>query len=372
MRRLDALFLARGSVRAVSVARILLGLIVLWHLRPFLHEMQAGVYYGDHFHRPFLPWLPTTSREVWYGVVGATAVAGGLMAVGLYSRVATIASFVLVSYGVAVDQLGFQHNRGLLVIVLAVMCLFPTGQVLSVDRWLRRRGGQAVSDQANLWPLWLMRLECTVPYVASATSKIIDPDWWGGTVIWIRTLRHIERVEQHPLVPELIGDMLDQRSFHFWAAKAVILAEYLIGLGYWSRRTRYLSIWTAMLFHLGIEMSAEVNVFSWLGIANTLFWVVPATRDRTLVLDVRLRRARVLRFLVRWLDWLARFEVREATDGPAITLIDRDGTRLVGPRAVRIVLSRLPVFFWFVYPTLWPGLAPAIDRAFGQRRGAAR
>jgi hypothetical protein len=204
-----------------------------------------------------------------------------------------------------------------------------------------------------------------VPYLASATSKITDPDWWGGTVTWIRTLRHLDRVQHHPLVPDLIGDLLDQRSFHYWAAKAVVVAEYVIGLGYFWRRTRYLSIWTAMLFHLGIEMSAEVNVFSWLGIMNTLFWVVPRTRDRVLLLDVRRRRARLLRFLVERLDWLGRFEIRETAAGPAVTLIDRGGARLVGPRAVRMTLSRLPVFFWFVYPTLWPGVAQVVDRLSG-------
>jgi hypothetical protein len=91
-----------------------------------------------------------------------------------------------------------------------------------------------------------------------------------------------------------------------------------------------------------------VQVFSWLAIAGQLIWVTPETHDRLLVLDRSQRSARILGSLVRRLDWLARFRVADAEPGAldAIRLVNRDGRILTGGRAVRLVLSRLPLLFF--------------------------
>jgi hypothetical protein len=49
---------------------------------------------------------------------------------------------------------------------------------------------------------------------------------------------------------------------------------------------------------------------------------------------------------VRALDWLARFRVEDG----ALRVLDRDGRELRGGAAVRLVLARLPLTFFFVAP----------------------
>jgi hypothetical protein len=70
--------------------------------------------------------------------------------------------------------------------------------------------------------------------------------------------------------------MLLNRSFHTVAAKAVVLTEVLIAAGLWSRRTRRLAVAVAVMFHVMIEFSAEVQIFSYLGLAVLFAWANPS------------------------------------------------------------------------------------------------
>ena len=135
-----------------------------------------------------------------------------------------------------------------------------------------------------------------------------------------------------------------------------MLTELFIALGLWSRRTRYAAVWVAAVFHVTIEASASVQVFSLLGIAVLLIWAVPSTRDRVLRVDPSAPFARV----VRALDWLARFRVEPGPPGAGIEVVDRDGTSIRGRPAMAFALSRLPLTAWFALPAL---LLPAVRRA---------
>ena len=136
-----------------------------------------------------------------------------------------------------------------------------------MDAWLRRRRGRpALELSAPAWPLWLLRFECAAIYAASGVSKLVDPDWFGGTVTWQRVSRARDQLEAWPL-PDWAVSLLTDRSFHTGAAKFVVLTELFIAVGLWSRRTRYAAVWVAVVFHLAIELSAAVQVFSFLGIA---------------------------------------------------------------------------------------------------------
>ena len=119
--------------------------------------------------------------------------------------------------------------------------------------------------------------------------------------------------------------------------------ELFIAVGLWFGVTRLGAIWVAIFFHLSIEVSASVEVFSAAAIVGLAIWAVPSTCDRVVVISdaTWLRR----------LDWLARFDIREVP-GAELSVTDRDGTVLVGSPARRLVRSRLPALFFFVAPSL--------------------
>jgi Vitamin K-dependent gamma-carboxylase len=348
------------SMRALALLRVLAGPAALLHLRPFLSDAWDGRIYSDAFYEPYAAWYPELPDAAYTALLSLGALAAVAMSLGLLTRLATATTFGIIAYNVFLSTTHFHNNRAYLLIVLGVLVVAPCGRELSLDAWIRRRRGRpALDTSAPAWPLWLLRFECAAIYGASGLSKLLDPDWFGGTVTWQRVVRERESLEAWPL-PDWAVSLLTDRGFHTGAAKFIVLTELFIALGLWWRGTRYAAVWIAVVFHLAIETSAAVQVFSYLGIAVLVIWAVPSTRDRVLRIDPGRRRWATL---VRGLDWLARFRVEPAPPGSPLEVVDRDDTRIRGAPAVAFVMSRLPLTAWFALPTL---LLPAVRRA---RRG---
>jgi uncharacterized membrane protein YphA (DoxX/SURF4 family) len=354
------------SMRALALLRVLAGPVVLLHLRPFLSDGWDGRIYRDVFYEPYVARYPELPRELYLGLLWLAAVAAVAMSLGFLTRLATATTFVIVTYNLFLSTTHFHNNRAYLLIVLGLLAVAPCGRELSVDAWRRRRRGRpALDTAAPAWPLWLLRFECAAIYGASGLSKLLDPDWFGGTVTWQRVSGALDQLESWPL-PDWAVSLLTDRSFHTGAAKFVVLTELFIAAGLWRRETRYAAVWVAVVFHLSIEFSAAVEVFSFLGIAVLVIWAVPSTRDRVLRIDPTDGRHRRWGALVRKLDWLARFRVEAAPAGSRLEVVDRDGTSIRGGPAVALALSRLPLPAWLALPVL---LLPAVRRA--RRDGTA-
>jgi vitamin K-dependent gamma-carboxylase len=348
------------SMRALALLRVLAGPVVLLHLEPFLADAWDGRTYREAFYEPYAAWYPELPDAAYVGVLSLAAVAAVAMSLGLLTRLATATTFAIVAYNLFLSTTHFHNNRAYLVIVLGVLAVAPCGRELSLDAWIRhRRGRPPLDPTAPAWPLWLLRFECGAIYAASGLSKLVDPDWFGGTVTWQRVVRARDELEAWPL-PDWAVSLLTDRSFHTGAAKLIVLTELSIAAGLWFRRTRYAAVWLAVVFHLSIEMSASVQVFSYLAIAVLVVWAVPSTRDRVLRVDMTAPRQRRLAATVRRLDWLARFRVERASPESGLEVVDRDGTAVRGGPAVALTLSRLPLTAWFALPAL---LLPAVRRA---------
>ncbi len=346
------------SMRALALLRVLAGPAVLLHLQPFLSDALDGRTFRDAFYEPYAGWYPEVPDAVYVGLLLLAVVAAVAMSLGYLTRLATATTFAIVTYNLFLSTTHFHNNRAYLVIVLGLLAAAPCGRELSLDAWIRRRRGRpALDTSAPAWPLWLLRFECAVIYGASGLSKLLDPDWFGGTVTWQRVVQDKDHL--HPL-PDWAVSLLTNRSFHTGAAKLIVLTELSIAVGLWSRRTRYAAVWVAVVFHVAIEASASVQVFSYLGIAMLVIWAVPSTRDRVLRIDPTAGRHRRLRAVVRALDWLARFRIEPAPPGSRLEVVNRDGTTIRGTPAVAFALSRLPLTAWFALPTL---LLPRVRRA---------
>jgi len=350
--RLDELLGRRVSMRALALLRIMAGPIALAHLWPFVADARAGVIYRDAFYEPYAAWYPELPRPLYVGLLALGVVAAVAMSLGLLTRVATAATFGVVTYNLFLSTTHFHSNRAYLVIVLAALAVAPCGRELSVDAWLRaRRGWPALDPRSPAWPLWLLRFEAAAVYGASGLSKLVDGDWFGGTVTWHRMVQVRDQLEASPL-PGWAVSLLADRSVHTYAAKVIVLTELFIAVGLWWQGTRYAAVWVAIAFHLAIQLTASVQIFSFLGIAALVIWAVPSTRDRVVGFDPADTGQRRLAEAVAALDWLARFRLVEGGRGSPLTLTDRDGTVSTG-RAARVrVLSRLPLTAWFALPVL--------------------
>ena len=369
LRRLDRGFDATGSLRAVALLRIAMGPLLVLHLRPFLDLAARGVTWSDRFNDPFLTWYPAVGGDLYLFLLRLCVVAAVLVSLGALTRLATAYAAAFVTWNVFLTTTHFHHNRAFLIILLVGLAVLPSGRHLSVDAGLARRRGRPTGGAAPLWPLWLMRFEVAVVYGASGLSKLIDQDWWSGLVLRLR----IEEWGGYALdqgAPAWAIDLLSSEAFMWWFAKGVVLTELFLAVGLVVRRTRLAAVWAAVAFHLAIEATAEVQLFSWAGLAALVIWVTPAARDRRLVITPDAAAgARFLGRLVRALDWTGRFEIetRAGRFDPAVCLFDRptaDGTAVTrtGAAAARMVLSRLPLTFFLAAPLLLPGVRRIWDR----------
>ena len=334
LKRLDEAVDARPLVPL----RLAVGPLVLLHLSPFLERAVDGIIYRDRFWLPYADWYPELPRELYVALLWSAVIAGTLVSVGLLTRIAAWWSATAVGYNLFLSQTHYHHNRAFFLILLVGVAVLPVGASLSLDRIfhvpraLSRGGGKRLA-------LEVLRLEIALVYLASGSSKLIDPDWWGGTVTRLRVVAGQDRLGA---LPDSILDQLLDPGFHAWAAKGIVLTELFIGAGLLWRKTRFAAVWVAIPFHLAIEATAAVQVFTWAALAAMVIWVTPSAHDRRLA--VRRPWARV----IRWLDWTGRFTVVEA-DGPMV-VVDPDGSVRRGGTAARFVSSRLPLAFPIAAP----------------------
>jgi len=273
--RLDQLLGQQVSMRSLGIVRILVGLVTLIHLEPFVTDALRGDTYQDYFHHAYTSWYPELPESAYAGllVIGCIAAVG--MSLGLWSRVMSSATFSIVAYNLFLSTTHLHNNRAYLVIVLALLAVAPCGRAFSVDSWLRRRQGNTQDETGAAWPLWLLRFECAAVYGASGFSKLIDPDWFSGTVTWGRMMAQEAALRSSEL-PAFAADLLLERSFHTFAAKLIIATELFIAGGLWWRRTVRLAVAVAVVFHVSIQYTAHVQVFSYLAIAVLFVWADPA------------------------------------------------------------------------------------------------
>lgn len=358
----DEVFDRPGSMWTLAVLRIAMGPAVLGHLAPFLADSLRGKTYRDKFFEPWWDVLPVVPGSVQTAIIWTGAVAAVALALGWRTRLAGPIAWCCVAANLFLSQSHFRHNRAFLLVLLGAVVLSESHRVLSLDARRARRRGRPFSPTATLWPLWTVRALAASVYGASGFSKLIDPDWVGGLVLWDRAVRFQHTVHDTFLpgpVADVVVDLVTARWFHAITSPIAVAMELFICVGLWFDRTRLAAIWTALFFHASIEVAASVEVFSLAAAVALVLWVTPSTRDRTVTASPDEARR------IRRLDWLARFDVREEPGAP-LTVVDRDGSVRRGESAHALVWTRLPLTFPVAAP------AAALGRRRGRRSGADR
>ena len=331
------------DVRSLAVLRLAIGPIVLLHLRPFLSDALDGVVYSDSFTLPYWSWYPELPEGVYVAVLWGTALTALLLSIGLWTRLVAWLTVAGVAYNLFLSQTHFHHNRAFLLILLVGLAVLPTGRTVSVDALRARRRGTALSPLgASRLALTVLRFSIALVYFASGFSKLIDPDWWGGTVTRLRIERYEDRVADAG-VPDALIELLLDPGFQALAAKAIILTELFIAIGLLVPRLRKAAVWVAIPFHVSIELTAYVQVFSAAALAALVVWTDRPSHDRIVRIGAGWGG------VIRVLDWTGRFRVIDTAGPPVVE--DRERRRQ-GRDAGWFVAGRLPLTFWFAAPVV--------------------
>lgn len=173
-----------------------------------------------------------------------------LFTAGVRTRVTSVLAFlVTVSYiqRIAPATFGLDQINAMLTLYLAIG---PSGDALSVDRWLAVRRGLVPagrprpSARANM-ALRLISVHMCVIYFFAGMSKLQGESWWTGEAMW-RAFANLEYQSRdmtwlawHPRVLELITHVSVLWEVTFWALV-------------WRPRLRPLMLAGAVVLHVGI------------------------------------------------------------------------------------------------------------------------
>jgi len=140
----------------------------------------------DQFALSFWWWVP--AQAIW-PAYAVSMIILALFTIGLWTRVTSFLSLcVVISFANRVPAALFGLDQ-INVMLTLYLTIGPSGQALSLDRWLaRRRLGSdlpppAPSASANL-ALRLIQVHMCVIYFFAGVSKLQGPSWWNGEAMW--------------------------------------------------------------------------------------------------------------------------------------------------------------------------------------------
>lgn len=343
----------RRETYLLGLARVAFALMYVQHVSKLLRLTLTNGYFGDRFHIPIVPeaWVP--AKSVYLALLSLQIVAALVAALGPFARPLLLLASSIGLYLFCCDRLDYHHNRYVLHLMVFLLSFTPC------DRSFRAFAPK-LSAAERVQPIWAQRLiqaQISLVYIASAGSKLWDADWRGGQVLLLRyqTIEPWWNAHGHPL-PEPLVRVLTSSAFADLTSKAAIFTEFFVALALWFGRTRAFALWLGVMFHLGIELGANVELFSYVMWASYLMFCVPELRQRKLVYDAAPGVGRTVGRALRYLDWLARFEVSAATHPTrsrwGLSAVDRDERKTEGLGALVLLARAVPALFPLWLPLL--------------------
>jgi hypothetical protein len=338
-----------GDAWVLGVVRVALGVMLFLQALSAAEELVASGYFGDRFHLPLIPESLVPSRTVYVAIVAARILLAVMVTVGARARLSLALCGILGIYTLLSNRIEYHHNRYALDCYALLLTLTPCDRALAF-------GYDGPSHGAPLWGQRLAQVQVAIVYFASGGSKLFDPDWRDGLVIADRFARYAYQALERG-VPQAVVDAFSTPSATSALAKLAIATELFLPLGLFARRTRAFALWWGTMFHLTIEVTSKVEMFTWVTLTMYALFATPDFRARKVFFDPSRAKGRVLARLIRVLDWLARFEMKpwepdRLKTGHVLVVVRRDGSRATGVRALAMCARTLPLLF-----PLWAPLA---------------
>jgi hypothetical protein len=336
-----------GDAYVVSLVRTILGVLLVVNALFQLGELDRP-YFGDVFHLPIVPEAVVPSQGAFVLLLAIQFVLAVLVVVGRAARPALLGSALVGLFLLLCDRVRYHNNRYALFLFALLLAFAPCDRAVSLGR------REAADRQGPLWAQRLAQIQLAVIYLASGGSKLLDPDWRSGLVIGDRLARNASLALSKG-VPVQVVQFLREPAVAESLSKLAIATELFLAVALFLPRTRFFALWWGTMFHLTIEATSKVELFTWLTLAIYALFARPALRERILLFDESRRSGSFVARAVRALDWLARFDVRadkEAARGRAFVVVDRDGSSWAGLGAVARLARAIPLLFPASVP-LW-------------------
>jgi predicted DCC family thiol-disulfide oxidoreductase YuxK len=323
----------------IGLARIGLGLtaimIALVTHRDILSLMEPGT-----LQIPVFSWVPVLSKTSLYFLTAFSLTVSILFTIGAFARFAGFSIVVLILYRHLMDWGLYQNYTVMLALFILCASLGNSGSAISVS--------SRPPASVPLWPQTLIKFQVSVIYFYTALSKcnslFLEGRVFRHSLTWLAPLDH----------PAL------------WTACAIttIVLEFAFVICLWLPATRAWMIALGTAFHLGILFSFGF-ISSYIGftiefISIYLLYLQPKPGSLRVVWDEQCSFCRTWVNTFRFLDWFGVLKLEGSSDAGDEIMAYSGNQKLGGFRAIREILSVLPVTLYFepwlrIWPLPWLG-----------------
>lgn len=182
-----------------------------------------------------------------------------LMALGLFSRVATVL--------VAIGLVSLHHRNALILhggdtmmrMSVLYLALAPSGAAFSLDRWIALRRGKAPPQPrlVSLWPQRLIQIQVAIVYFTTVWHKWGGHYWRDGSAVWYPM--RLNEFDRFPL-----PDWIYSRPAVWVASFGTLLTELALATLVFYKPFRKWVLLAAIGMHLFIEYAFNIPLFAFL------------------------------------------------------------------------------------------------------------
>jgi len=204
--------------------------------------------------------LPGNWMYVYYAMMGVFAI---FIMLGYKYRTSILVFALMWTATYLMQKTSYNNHYYLLMLLSFLMALLPANRYASIDVKLNP---SLKSISMPNWCKWLFIAQLLILYTYASKAKIY-PDWLDGTVMEIFMKR-----KQNYL---LIGDLLQEKTTHFFLAYGGILFDGLIIPLLLFKPTRKYAFYGSIFFHLFNSIVFQVGIFPYMSLAFCLFFFDP-------------------------------------------------------------------------------------------------
>ena len=200
----------------------------------------------------------------------------GLMCVGLWTRVSSMGTTIVLSIQYALHQSWHHHHIVLLIVSTLFIALTPCGHSYSLDRWLALRralksGSPPPPEVGNLWGLRLIAIQLSMVYFWTAYEKL----YWG-----FLSGARIEHLAYNYYAGYDYASIPGFSAFCCIAAIATVILEFLLSFGLYIPKLRNYLMLAGIVLHILFYVLLPIRTFTLTMILLYLAYIPAASVHR--------------------------------------------------------------------------------------------
>jgi hypothetical protein len=206
--------------------------------------------------------LPGNWMYIYYSVMGIFSL---FIMLGYKYRFSVLMFALMWTSTYLMQKSSYNNHYYLLMLLSYLMVILPANRYASLDVRLKPTLKRISMPS---WCKWVFVVQLFILYTYASIAKLY-PDWLDTSVVAILMKSKVDF--------PLIGELLQQKTVHYFIAYGGILFDGLIIPFLLFKRTRRYAFFASIFFHLFNSIVFQIGIFPYLALAFSLFFFEPKT-----------------------------------------------------------------------------------------------